>query len=67
MDVYESEPVLGGDHPLLHMDNVLCTPHLGYVTRERYESFYEATINHVLAFAEGKPIHVANPEVLERK
>lgn len=66
VDVFEEEPVLGADHPLLGMDNALCTPHLGYVTGDRYERFYEATINHVLAFAAGKPIYVANPEVLTK-
>ncbi len=65
VDVYEDEPVLGGDHPLLSMDNALCTPHLGYVTRDRYEAFYEATIGHVLAFAAGAPVHVANPDILK--
>ena len=66
VDVFEDEPVLGGEHPLLEMENALCTPHLGYVTRDRYESFYEATIEHVLAFEQGHPIHVANPEVLKQ-
>lgn len=67
VDVYESEPVLDADHPLLSMDNVIGTPHLGYVTRERYEAFYAATTEHVLAFAAGSPIHVANPEVLSAR
>ena len=66
VDVFEDEPVLGGDHPLLGMANALCTPHLGYVTRDRYEAFYGACIAHILAFAEGKPILVANPDVLKR-
>ncbi|MEI6135883.1 MAG: D-2-hydroxyacid dehydrogenase family protein [Chloroflexota bacterium] len=66
VDVYEDEPVLGADHPLLHMDNALCTPHLGYVTSGRYESMYGACIEHILAFAAGQPIHVANPEVLAK-
>jgi len=66
VDVFEDEPVLGGEHPLLQMENALCTPHLGYVTRDRYESFYEATIEHILAFEQGRPIHVANPEVLNQ-
>jgi len=39
VDVYDQEPVLGADHPLLKMDNVTCTPHLGYVTRESYEEY----------------------------
>lgn len=65
VDVYEDEPVLGAEHPLLKMKNVIGTPHLGYVTRDRYESMYGATIDHILAFANGSPILVANPAVLK--
>ncbi len=65
VDVYEDEPVLGAEHPLLKMTNVIGTPHLGYVTRDRYESMYGATIEHILAFANGSPILVANPAVLK--
>ena len=66
VDVYEDEPVLGAEHPLLKMDNVIGTPHLGYVTRDRYESMYGATIEHILAFERGSPILVANPAVLAK-
>jgi D-3-phosphoglycerate dehydrogenase len=66
VDVYESEPVLNGDHPLLKMDNVICTPHLGYVDRDTYEKYYGAAVDMVLAFAEGKPVNVLNPEVLKK-
>jgi D-3-phosphoglycerate dehydrogenase len=66
VDVYEDEPVLDGDHPLLKMKNVIGTPHLGYVTRDRYEVMYGATIEHILAFANGSPILVANPAVLKQ-
>jgi len=66
VDVYEDEPVLGGDHPLLKLDNVVCTPHLGYVEKGTYEAIYGAAIDHILAFAEGKPINVLNPEVLKK-
>ena len=66
VDVFEDEPVLGADHPLLKMDNALCTPHLGYVTLENYESYYGKAIDHILAFAAGAPINVANPEVLKK-
>ena len=66
VDVFEDEPVLGADHPLLKMDNALCTPHLGYVTLENYESYYGMAIEHILAFAAGAPINVANPEVLKK-
>lgn len=64
VDVYESEPVT--DHPLLHMDNVICTPHLGYVEKDNYELFFNAAFDQLLAFAAGNPINVVNPEVLER-
>ena len=67
VDVYEEEPVLGGNHPLLKMDNVICTPHLGYVEKGTYEAYFGAAIDHILAFAAGKPINVLNPEVLEKK
>jgi D-3-phosphoglycerate dehydrogenase len=65
VDVYEEEPVLNAAHPLLHMDNVVATPHLGYVERDGYESQFSSTFDQILAFAAGKPINVVNPEVLK--
>ncbi len=67
VDVYEEEPVVGADHPLLHLPNALCTPHLGYNDREGFEHFYETAVDQLLAYAEGKPVNVINPEALERK
>jgi len=67
VDVYDDEPVLGGNHPLLKMDNVVCTPHLGYVDQETYEKYYGAAVDNILAFAAGKPVNVLNPEALNRK
>ncbi len=67
VDVYEDEPVLEGNHPLLKMNNVLCTPHLGYVEERAYESLYGVTVDQLLAYAEGRPINVINPEVLRMK
>jgi D-3-phosphoglycerate dehydrogenase / 2-oxoglutarate reductase len=64
VDVYEQEPVTGVNHELLRMDNVTCTPHLGYVTRESYEEYYATVVEDILAFAAGKPSHVLNPEAL---
>lgn len=64
VDVYESEPV--ADHPLLHMDNVVCTPHLGYVEKDSYESLFGAAFDQLLAFAAGDRTNVANPEALKR-
>jgi len=56
IDVYESEPVLGADHPLLSMDNALCTPHLGYATTENLHHLYDGAIEQVHAFVQGRPI-----------
>ena len=67
VDVYEEEPVIGGTHPLLQMDNVVCTPHLGYVERDGYETSFASTFGQILAFAAGKPINVINPEALQVK
>ena len=66
LDVYDDEPVLGGDHPLLKMDNAVCTPHLGYVDRDTYEKYYGGAVDAILAFAEGKPVNLLNPEVLKK-
>ena len=64
VDVYEEEPVLGGHHPLLGLENAVCTPHLGYVTREEYETHFTAIFDQILAYAAGRPINVVNPQVL---
>lgn len=58
VDVYEREPAV--DHPLLRQDNVVCTPHLGYVEQGTYESWFAAAFEQVLAFAEGRPVTKAN-------
>ena len=65
VDVYEEEPVLGGRHPLLAMDNVVCVPHLGYVEGAGLEHMFSTIFDQILAYASGKPINVVNPEVLE--
>ena len=67
VDVFEDEPVIGAAHPLLKMDNAICTPHLGYVERDSYESYYDAAVEQIVAYAEGKPINVVNPEALWKK
>jgi len=67
VDVFDEEPVVNGNHPLLKMDNVVCTPHLGYVDRDTYEKYYGAAVDNLLAFAEGKPVNVLNPEALNKK
>ncbi|MBT7856062.1 MAG: D-2-hydroxyacid dehydrogenase family protein, partial [Nitrospinaceae bacterium] len=65
VDVYEDEPVLNGNHPLLKLDNCLCSPHLGYVSNESMEQYVGGAFDRVVAFAEGNPIDVINPEVLK--
>ena len=67
IDVYESEPVVNREHPLVSMPNVLCTPHLGYVTWETYELYYSVVVDNILAYIAGAPTNVANPEVLQKK
>ena len=65
VDVYEEEPLTDIHHPLLTMDNVVCTPHIGYVTREEYEIQFADIFDQIIAYASGKPINVVNPEVLK--
>ena len=64
VDVYDEEPVLGGRHPLLAMDNAVCTPHLGYVTRDEYELQFSDIFDQINAFAAGRPINVVNPQAI---
>jgi D-3-phosphoglycerate dehydrogenase len=66
VDVYEEEPVLDACHPLLAMENVVCTPHIGYVTRDEYELLFSDVFDQIVAYAAGTPINVVNPRVLER-
>jgi D-3-phosphoglycerate dehydrogenase len=64
VDVFDEEPVTDAGHPLLALDNVIATPHIGYVTREEYELQFADIFDQVVAWAAGKPIHVVNPEAL---
>jgi D-3-phosphoglycerate dehydrogenase len=67
IDVFESEPLLDTADRLLRHPRVLATPHLGYVERDSYEQYFGAAFDNVLAFAAGRPINIANPEVLSGK
>jgi D-3-phosphoglycerate dehydrogenase len=64
VDVYEEEPVLDTRNPLLTMSNVVCTPHIGYVTRDEYEVQFADIFDQIVAYAGGTPINVVNPDVL---
>lgn len=66
VDVFEHEPVLHGNHPLLQMPNVVCTPHLGGIVWETFEFMYGHAVDNILAFASNKPVNVVNPEVLAK-
>ena len=65
IDVFEDEPVLNAGHPLLKLDNAVCTPHIGYVERAGYERIFGNIFEQIAAFAAGKPINMVNPEVLQ--
>jgi len=65
LDVFEEEPVRDPAHPLLRMDNVVATPHIGYVSREAYDRQFTEIFEQIVAYAAGQPINVINPDVLK--
>ena len=65
VDVFEDEPVRDPAHPLLQMENVVATPHIGYVSTDAFERQFNQIFDQILAYAAGKPINVINPEVLK--
>ena len=65
VDVYEDEPLRDPSHPLLTMANVVCTPHIGYVTRDEYEIQFSDIFDQITAYAAGNPINVVNPQVFD--
>ena len=64
VDVFESEPPLAG-HPLLRLENAICTPHIGYVERDSYELYFSSAFDNVLQYLAGTPTNVANPDALK--
>jgi len=64
VDVFEDEPMRDPTLPLLQFEQVVATPHIGYVTREEYETQFTDIFDQILAFAAGRPINVVNPDVL---
>jgi D-3-phosphoglycerate dehydrogenase / 2-oxoglutarate reductase len=67
VDVYEKEPLRDTSDPLLNMPNVVCTPHLGYVTRDEYELQFIDIFDQIAAYANGAPENVVNPDALEHR
>jgi D-3-phosphoglycerate dehydrogenase / 2-oxoglutarate reductase len=63
VDVFESEPILQG-HPLLRLENAVCTPHIGYVEQDSYEMYFKAAFDNIVNFINGAPTNVVNPEAL---
>lgn len=66
IDVFESEPILQG-HPLLRMENVICTPHIGFVETDSYEMYFRVAFENIVAWVEGQPKNIVNPEVLSTR
>jgi D-3-phosphoglycerate dehydrogenase len=67
VDVFEEEPLADPRHPLLTMNNVVCTPHIGYVTRDEYETQFIDIFDQIAAYAGDQPINVVNPDVLTHR
>jgi D-3-phosphoglycerate dehydrogenase len=67
VDVYDEEPIRDASHPLTSLPNVICTPHIGYVTRDEYELQFSDIFNQIAAYAAGDPINVVNPDVLSKR
>jgi phosphoglycerate dehydrogenase-like enzyme len=65
LDVYDKEP-LPSDHPLRHLPNSVLMPHMGYGVKETWDGFYPQMIENALAFLDGVPVRVTNPEVLKK-
>ncbi len=64
VDVFESEPILQG-HPLLRLENAICTPHIGYVEQDSYELYFEAAFRNVVNFIAKEPSNIINPEAFK--
>jgi D-3-phosphoglycerate dehydrogenase / 2-oxoglutarate reductase len=66
VDVYEQEPIVNGDHPLLKMPNVLCTPHLGWAEWDNFELYFRECFEQIVRFERGEPLRLGNPTVKPR-
>jgi D-3-phosphoglycerate dehydrogenase / 2-oxoglutarate reductase len=66
VDVYEQEPIMGGNHPFLSMPNVLCTPHLGWAEWDNFELYFREAFEQIETYEQGLPLRLANPDVQPR-
>ncbi len=66
IDVFDEEPVTVADDPLVSLDNLIATPHIGYVTHEEYEIQFSDIFDQIVAYAAGSPINIINPQVLKK-
>ncbi len=64
VDVFESEPILQG-HPLLRLENAVCTPHIGYVEQDSYEMYFSAAFDNVINFIRNEPSNIINPDAFK--
>jgi D-3-phosphoglycerate dehydrogenase len=64
VDVFEAEPILQG-HPLLRLENAICTPHIGYVEQDSYEQYFSSAFDNVVNYIRGEPSNIVNPEALK--
>lgn len=67
LDVFDEEPLRDPSHPLLQMDNLVVTPHIGYVTKDELDLQFSDVFDQINAFASGTPINVVNPDVLAHR
>jgi D-3-phosphoglycerate dehydrogenase / 2-oxoglutarate reductase len=67
VDVFEKEPLRDVNDPLLTMDNVIATPHVGYVSRDEYEIQFTDIFDQIVAYAAGTPTNVVNPDVMGKR
>lgn len=67
VDVYEKEPFIDVNDPLLNLPNAICTPHIGYVTRDEYQLQFTDIFDQIVAYAGGTPTNVVNPDVTGKR
>lgn len=67
VDVYEDEPILHGDHPLLRTDKALCVPHIGWTEWDNFDLYFGEAFEQIVAYCQGKPMRLANPTVVPKR